>query len=69
MKDRYDNPLNVGDWVKIVARSKKYNAYINNVGYVGEVVQMIDDGIQVECLNGGVGAVDANAVMRLYGKP
>ena len=28
-----------------------------------------DDAIQIECLNGGMGAVDTNAVKRLDGRP
>ena len=68
-KDRYGTTLNVGDWVKVIARSEKYNAHINNVGYVGEIVEAFDDAIQIECLNGGAGTVDANAVKRLDSKP
>ena len=67
--DRFGTPLNIGDWVKVVARSNKYNAHIDNVGYVGEIVEVWEDGIQIECLNGGIGAIDANAVKRLDGKP
>jgi len=65
MHDRYHKKLNVGDWVKVVQRSVKYNIHINNVGYVGEVEEVGDDVVQIACLNGSMGAVDSNCVTKI----
>lgn len=55
--------MQVGDYVKVIKRSKKYNAHINNLGYVGIVDEIVDDAVQITCLNGGVGAVDKDCVV------
>lgn len=62
MPDRFGREVNIGDWVQVVAQSVNYNAHIRNVGYVGEVVDMNEEAVQIECCNGGMGAVDMNCV-------
>lgn len=54
--------LKVDDWVVILAESKKYNPHIQNVGMIGQIVELWEDGVQLECLSGGMGAVDRNVV-------
>lgn len=55
--------MKVGDWVRVIARSKKYNAHINNLGYVGQVDMIVQDAVQITCINGGAGAVDMDCLV------
>lgn len=55
--------MKVGDWVKVVKRSKKYNTHINNLGYVGQIDMIDDDAVQITCINGGAGAVDIDCLV------
>ena len=48
--------------VKIVRRSTKYNAHINNVGEIARVDHEGDDWAQVCTTTGGMGSVDRDAV-------
>lgn len=54
--------LKVDDLVVILAKSKKYNPHIYNVGMIGQIVELWEDGVQLECISGGTGAVDRNVV-------
>ena len=51
-----------GDWVKVIKRSKHFNPHINNVGYVGIIDDLHEKAVQIECTNGGMGAVDIDCV-------
>jgi hypothetical protein len=54
--------MQIGDWVEVIRQSTNYNPHIRNVGYVGEITDMNEHAVQIECLNGGMGAVDRDCV-------
>jgi len=41
--------MKVGDWIQIIAQSKKYNTYIRNMGYIGTIDEIGEDYIQGLC--------------------
>ena len=60
--------LQVGNPVRIIKKSVKYNPNINNVGYIGIIDEILPSGYNIQCIepHNSYGAVDADAVVYYY---
>lgn len=54
--------LKIGDWVKVVRPSVKFNPHIRTLGYKGRIEDMHETAVQIQCTTGGMGAVDIDCV-------